>query len=95
MVNRGEYAAYGPTAGISGDVNMSQLYSQKKTELDDLIARRKLMKAQRMKRNEEQEEAFETMDESFSEIAKMLQFRDKAKERQGTRRQKGEWKLVG
>lgn len=79
---RGEYAAYGPTAGSTGgDMDMSQLYSQKKTELDDLIARRKLMKAERMKRNEQQEEAFETMDESFSEIAKMLQFRDKAKER--------------
>lgn len=70
---------YGPSGG--GDTSMTQLYSQRKTELDDLIARRKILKAERVKSKEEQEEAFGNMDESFGEIASMLQFRDKTKER--------------
>lgn len=78
---RSQYSAYGPTDSKNNNNNMTLLYAQKKTELDDLIARRKLMKAERIKSKEDQDEAFETMDESFSEIASMLQFRDKAKER--------------
>lgn len=69
---------YGP--GSDG-ADMAQVYSQRKTELDDLILRRKVLKAERMKAKEDQVETFETMDESFKELASMLQFRDKQKER--------------
>ena len=73
-----ENSAYGPG---TDSTDMTQVYSQRKTELDDLIARRKVMKAERMKSKEEQVEVFENMDDSFKEIASLLQFRDKAKER--------------
>lgn len=73
----GKSSAYGP--GADG-TNMSQLYLQKKTDLDDLIARRKILKAERVRSKEEQAEAFENMDDSFKEIASMLQFRDKERE---------------
>jgi nucleolar protein 14 len=73
----GTSSAYGPGAD---DTNMSQLYLQKKTDLDDLITRRKILKAERVRSKEEQAEAFENMDDSFKEIASMLQFRDKERE---------------
>jgi nucleolar protein 14 len=73
----GRPSAYGPGAD---DTNMSQLYLHKKMELDDLIARRKVLKAERVRSKEEQANAFENMDDSFKEIASMLQFRDKEKE---------------
>lgn len=74
----GKRSAYGPGAD---DTDMTQLYSQRKLELDDLIARRKQLKAERVRSKEEQAETFENMDESFKEIASMLQFRDKERER--------------
>jgi nucleolar protein 14 len=74
-----EQSAYGPSSGT--DASMTQVYSQRKTELDDLIARRKILKAERMKSKEEQETTFDHLDESFSEIASLLKFRDKNKER--------------
>jgi nucleolar protein 14 len=72
-----ELSAYGP----SGDSNnMSQQYVSRKTELDDLILRRKIQKAERMKSKEEQVETVEAMDESFKELAALLSFRDKEKD---------------
>ena len=49
-------------------------------ELDDLIHRRKILKAERLKSKEAQVDAFEKMDEAFSDLAAQLQFRDKEKE---------------
>lgn len=45
-----------------------------------------------MKRKEDQVETFETMDESFGELAKLLQFRDKEQERveRAQKKRKGE-----
>ena len=48
---------YGPSSAVSTD--LTQLYSRRKTELDDLIARRKLIKAERLQSKEQQSEAFE------------------------------------
>lgn len=70
---------YGPTAGAQGK-DMSSMYMTRKMELDDLILRRKIKKAERMKSREDQTEAFEAMDESFAELSNMLSFRDKEKE---------------
>lgn len=70
---------YGPSSTVPTD--LTQLYSRRKTELDDLIARRKLIKAERLQSKEQQSEAFETMDESFKDLAQLLQFRDKKEER--------------
>lgn len=67
---------YGPTS-----TDLNSVYSQRKTELDDLIARRKVLKAEKLKSKEQQAEAFETMDESFKDLAQLLQFRDKKQER--------------
>lgn len=75
--NRKETSIYGPS-GITTD--MSTLYSQKKTDLDDLILRRKILKAERLKSREEQVDTFEAMDTQFSELAALLKFRDKEKE---------------
>ena len=61
--------------GGSSSSNLSQVYSQRKTELDDLIARRKLMKAERMQVKETQIETVEKMDESFAELSALLSYR--------------------
>jgi predicted HNH restriction endonuclease len=70
-----------PSLPGADDTDMTQLYSQQKLELDDLIARQKQLKAECVRRKEEQAETFENMDESFKEIASLLQFWDKEKER--------------
>ena len=69
---------YGPAGAATG--NLSAVYSSRKMELDDLIHRRKVMKAERMQSKEAQVDAFEKMDESFADLAAMLNFRDKEKE---------------
>ena len=71
-----EDAAYGPSAGGTG-ASMAQNYSQRKTELDDLIMRRKVLKAERMKAREQQEEVIADLDGAFKELSSMLHFRDK------------------
>ena len=64
--------------GASGAANdMSTQYSQKKTDLDDLILRRKIKKAERLKSKEDQVDTFQAMDESFADLAAQLRFRDK------------------
>ena len=69
---------YGPAGTSNGD--LSSMYSTRKMELDDLIHRRKVMKAEKMKSKETQVDTFEKMDESFADLAQMLTFRDKEKE---------------
>ena len=42
---------------------------------------KKMAKAEKLRRAEDQRETFEDMDEGFSELAGLLQFRDKEEER--------------
>ena len=71
---------YGPSSS-SNDAGISEVYSRRKTELDDLIAMRKSIKAEKMLSKEKQVETFESMDESFKELSQLLDYRDKEKER--------------
>lgn len=71
-----EDAAYGPGGG-AGIGGMAQNYSQRKLELDDLIMRRKVLKAEKMKARNQQEDVIAELDGNFKELASMLQFRDK------------------
>ena len=71
---------YGPNTTMTDTSSSSFLqhqYTSRKTELDDLIARRKLRKAERLQSKEDQVEAFTRMDESYHELADLLHFRDK------------------
>lgn len=61
--------------GGSSSADLSQVYSHRKTELDDLIARRKVLKAERMQAKETQIEKIEKMDEEFAELSQLLQYR--------------------
>ena len=73
---------YGPSDVNPSTTNMSHLhYAQKKNDLDEMIARRKRLKAERMFAKEQQEEVFESLDQGFDELAQLLQFRDKEKDR--------------
>ena len=83
---------YGPAGTSNGD--LSSMYSTRKMELDDLIHRRKVMKAERMKSKETQVETFEKMDESFADLAQMLSFRDKEKEIKDYHRARREGQLT-
>ena len=78
---RGKAAAnpYGPSGGA--DADMAEVYRSRKEELDDMIRRRKQEKAEKARNREEQMETFESLDESFKELAGLLQFRDKEKEK--------------
>ena len=79
MVSK-EMSAYGGGGGDGG--NLSQVYSQRKLELDDLITRRKFLKAEKMQAKESQIEAIEKMDDGFAELSQLLRFR-KDEERLG------------
>lgn len=60
--------------------DLSQLYGQtRKSELDDLIARRKAMKAEKMEKKETQIDSFEKMDETFGELSELLRYRKNEK----------------
>ena len=72
-----EYSTYGSATSTG---RMSQLYSQRKRDLDDLILRRKVLKAERLQSKERQVETFATMDETFAELKGQLNFRDKERE---------------
>lgn len=61
--------------GSSSMATLSQVYGQRKTELDDLIARRKFIKAEKVKGREEQVETVEKLDENFAELSSMLLYR--------------------
>eukprot|EP00804_Cyclotella_cryptica_P013687 CCRYP_016131-RA/>CCRYP_016131-RA protein AED:0.07 eAED:0.07 QI:308/1/1/1/0.66/0.42/7/2083/1063 len=75
--NAKESGAY----GAAGSADLGTAYRSRREELEERIQRKKMEKAEKMKRKEDQAETFETMDESFSELAKLLQFRDKEQER--------------
>lgn len=68
----GESSAYGRT-------DLSSQYLSRKTELDDLIARRKLMKAEKQKSKGAQVDVFSELDDQFKELSQLLDFRDKEK----------------
>ena len=84
---------YGSSAGIDGGGtrDIGDAYRSRKQELEERIRHKKLLKAEKMKRKEDQVETFETMDESFAELAGLLQFRDKERERveRSEKRKKG------
>lgn len=63
-----------PYGGSSG-ADLAQVYGQRKTELDDLIARRKTIKAEKMQAKEAQVETVEKLDEEFAELSNLLLFR--------------------
>lgn len=74
---------YGPSStDKDGATNLLGQYGDpnRKLELEDLILRRKLMKAEKLKTKDEQNTKFEQLDESFSELANMLSFRNKEEE---------------
>jgi len=71
---------YGPSRGQVAE-SLGDRYRSRKEELDDLIMRKKYEKAEKAKHKEEQNEKFEGMDEQFRELASLLQFRDKEKDR--------------
>lgn len=68
----GEISAYGRT-------DLSSQYLSRKSELDDLIARRKLMKAEKQKSKGTQVDVFSELDDQFKELSQLLDFRDKEK----------------
>ncbi|KAL3938332.1 MAG: hypothetical protein SGARI_001782 [Bacillariaceae sp.] len=72
--------AANPYGNSGTSTDLSQLYGQtRKTELDDLIARRKAKKAEKMEAKETQEETFDKMDEEFDEISALLRYRKNEK----------------
>jgi len=71
---------YGASSS-NGARDMGDAYRSRKQELEERILQKKLLKAEKLKRKEDQVETFETMDESFAELAGLLQFRDKERER--------------
>lgn len=71
-----------PYGSGAQNMSMGDAYRSRKTDLDEMIKRRKMEKAEKAKRKEEQMDTFENMDEHFHELKSLLQFRDKEKERQ-------------
>jgi nucleolar protein 14 len=65
--------------GGSSNAALSQVYGQRKTELDDLILRRKIQKAERMQVKEAQVDTIEKMDETFAELSQLLSYRKNQK----------------
>ncbi len=65
---------------LSTGTDLAQLYGQtRKSELDDMIARRKAKKAEKMETKETQLDTFEKMDENFGELSTMLRYRKNEK----------------
>jgi nucleolar protein 14 len=72
--------SHNPYGAGHGTADLSQLYGQtRKTELDDLIARRKAIKAEKMQARDSQVEIFEKMDEEFEELSGLLRYRKNEK----------------
>jgi nucleolar protein 14 len=61
--------------GGSATSDLAQVYGQRKTELDDLIIRRKTLKAEKMQAKETQEDVVEKLDETFGDFSNLLMFR--------------------
>jgi len=76
---------YGPggtnSTNEQGQRSLKDIYGNRKGEFDDFIMRKKWEKAEKARSKEEQVETFEGMDDQFREIANLLNFRDKEKER--------------
>mmetsp|Transcript_24863 Transcript_24863/g.36768 ORF Transcript_24863/g.36768 Transcript_24863/m.36768 type:complete len:1065 (+) Transcript_24863:87-3281(+) len=79
MVRLANSNPYGPSGGAKE--TLGDRYRTRKEELDDLIMRKKYEKAEKAKAKEEQVETFEEFDENFKELASLLKFRDKEKDR--------------
>lgn len=83
--------------GASAPSDLAQVYGQRKTELDDLIFRRKSIKADKMLAKEAQADVVEKLDETFGEFSNLLMFRKDqarpAKEAEPTQEEKemNEW----
>ena len=76
------YGAYGSGGGDgtdqygnSSNADLSQIYSHRKTELDELIARKKLQKAERVHMKEQQADQIDKMDDTFGELSQLLRYR--------------------
>ena len=83
---------YGSNSGGNGGTrDMGDAYRSRKQELEERILQKKILKAEKLKQKEDQVETFETMDESFAELAGLLHFRDKERERveKSEKRRKG------
>lgn len=61
--------------GGSSSMDLANIYGQRKTELDELITRRKNMKAEKMQAKEAQIESIDKMDNDFAELSQMLLYR--------------------
>lgn len=79
-VRRDETSAYGPSSGAGGET-LGDRYTSRRAELEERIMQKKMAKAEKLRRAEDQRETFEDMDEGFGELAGLLQFRDKEEER--------------
>merc|ERR1712238_475359 len=78
LSSMGSSNPYGNSTASGAD--LSKLYGQtRKTELDDLIARRKAMKAEKMEKKETQLDTFEQMDVTFGELSQLLRYRKNEK----------------
>lgn len=71
---------YGPSGGVKGE-SLGDRYRSRREELEDLIMRKKYEKAEKAKQKEEQTDTFESLDDNFKELAALLNFRDKEKDR--------------
>ncbi len=77
--NYGSSSSAGMGEGAGGE--LGRVYRSRREELEDRIQMKKMLKAEKLKRKEDQAETFETMDESFADLAQLLNFRDKEQER--------------
>lgn len=68
---------YGPAA--DGTTTMAEIHRSRKSELEEIIARSKLLKAEKARQKDEQVNTFETMDENFSELAELLAWNQQQK----------------
>lgn len=77
--------------------DLATVYGQhRKTELDDLIARRKAIKASKMATKETQVETFERMDDEFAAISGLLRYRkDEEKQQREQERRQQQQQLPG
>lgn len=66
-------------ADAYGNTDISTQYASRKSELDEMIMRRKIQKAEKQKSKGDQVDAFTKMDGNFQELSKLLSFRDKDK----------------
>ena len=91
--NHQEQSAYGPSSS-SGGVDMGDVYRSRKEQLEERIRHKKQLKLEKLKRKENQVDTFDNMDKSFDELAQLLSFRDKERERKERFERKREGKLT-